>query len=386
MKKRIRLHDDNSKTNIRQDQPRVGLHDPEPWGTKVNGAKLLNNMARAFRRHVALEKGYPELLVVWAMHCHCYEAFQITPRLRITSPVPECGKTLVLEVLARLTPRSQRTEHITSAAMFRFIDKYRPILLVDEADTFLRKNGDLRGIIDSGHRKDGSFVRAKKVGGEYEPYPSKTFAPMALAGLGELHSAIVSRSLTVKMQRLPVDVEITELTLAHYPCLESLNRKAARWAADHFKALVNANPDMPQGVINRHRDNWKPLLAIADAAGSQWPETARTIALRLTAKAGEDADPKIMLLEDIRKIFTKTGKEALSSKALCDHLATMEDCPWGEWQYGKPMTMRQLAAQLRPFGVSPGTVRFKATTFKGYRKKQFEESWERYPLPSFPED
>ena len=28
---------------------------------------------------------------------------------------------------------------------------------------------------------------------------------------------------------------------------------------------------MPAGVFNRAADNWRPLLAIADAAGGEWP-------------------------------------------------------------------------------------------------------------------
>jgi hypothetical protein len=40
----------------------------------------------------------------------------------------------------------------------------QPTLLIDEADTFLRDNEDLRGVLNSGHRHGGSVLRRNKLG------------------------------------------------------------------------------------------------------------------------------------------------------------------------------------------------------------------------------
>ncbi|HEV3455933.1 MAG TPA: DUF3631 domain-containing protein [Thermoanaerobaculia bacterium] len=53
---------------------------------------------------------------------------------------------------------------------------------------------------------------------------------------------------------------------------EELRRRAARWAADHLAALRGADPEMPGELDDRAADNWRPLLAIADLVGREWPE------------------------------------------------------------------------------------------------------------------
>src|SRR5262249_19082544 len=49
--------------------------------------------------------------------------------------------------------------------------------------------------------------------------------------------------------------------------LDPLRRRAARWVADHLAALQAADPAVPAALNDRQADNWRPLLAIADAAG-----------------------------------------------------------------------------------------------------------------------
>jgi hypothetical protein len=41
------------------------------------------------------------------------------------------------------------------------------------------------------------------------------------------------------------------------------------WARD---ALINSAPPMPVQLRNRHADNWRPLIALADAFGAGWTE------------------------------------------------------------------------------------------------------------------
>jgi hypothetical protein len=56
-----------------------------------------------------------------------------------------------------------------------------------------------------------------------------------------------------------------------------------RWANDNAAKLKHATPKMPEGFINRQRDNWKLLLATAELAGSTWPESARRAAKKLAS-------------------------------------------------------------------------------------------------------
>ena len=44
---------------------------------------------------------------------------------------------------------------------------------------------------------------------------------------------------------------------------------------------------MPAGVEDRDADVWEALLAVADAAGGDWPERARAAAVALVAQSKE---------------------------------------------------------------------------------------------------
>jgi hypothetical protein len=76
------------------------------------------------------------------------------------------------------------------------------------------------------------------------------------------------------------------------------------------------------------------------------------------------------------------GADRMSSAALAEKLAGIEEAPWGDWR-GKPIDARWLARKLRPFGVAPKAVRIGDTTPRGYTAEDFHDVWTRYlPSPS----
>jgi hypothetical protein len=120
-------------------------------------------------------------------------------------------------------------------------------------------------------------------------------------------------------------------------------------------------------------------LAIADLAGSAWPDRARAASLELSgARAPEDESAGVRLLADVHAIFEALTLDRISSAELADALHAIEESPWGEW-YGKPITPRGIAKLLARFEIRPRTVRFDdETTPKGYKREQFEDAFARY--------
>ena len=173
------------------------------------------------------------------------------------------------------------TANVSAAALFRVVEGYRPTLLVDEADTFLAESDDLRGVLNSGHRRGGSVLRT--VGDDHEPRAFATYAAVAIGIIGSLPDTLADRSIPVDLKR-KLSSEVTEsFRIDRVGHLEVLARKAARWAADNADAIAAADPDMPPGVHSRAADNWRPLFAIADAAGGEWPKRARAAASQAAA-------------------------------------------------------------------------------------------------------
>jgi hypothetical protein len=64
----------------------------------------------------------------------------------------------LLSVLSRLANRPVAAANISPSAFFRVIEEMRPTLLIDEADTFLRGNDELRGILNAGYTRDTAYV------------------------------------------------------------------------------------------------------------------------------------------------------------------------------------------------------------------------------------
>ena len=154
--------------------------EPEPWPDEVDGAVLLDALAKTFTRHVVLPVGGADAAALWTLHAHAHDTAAISPILAITSPTPECGKTTLLTLLGALVPKPLAASNITAAPLFRAVEKWRPTLLIDEADTFLRDSDELRGVINSGHNRGTAFV-IRSVGDDHEPRRFMTWAPRARA-------------------------------------------------------------------------------------------------------------------------------------------------------------------------------------------------------------
>ena len=78
----------------------VELADVESWPESVNGADTLSEVAETFARYVALPGGAADALALWTAHTHCFECFDCSPRLNISSPEKGCGKTTLRDVVS----------------------------------------------------------------------------------------------------------------------------------------------------------------------------------------------------------------------------------------------------------------------------------------------
>jgi putative DNA primase/helicase len=349
----------------------------EPWATDVNGGELLDEVVRTICRYVVLPDGIAETVALWAFHTHCFDCFGHSPRLGVMSPEKGCGKTTLLDVVSHLVARPLPTSSATVAAIFRVVEMSKPTLLIDEADTFLRDNEELRGLLNAGHRKGGGVLRT--VGEDHEPRTFSSWAPCAIALIGKLPDTLEDRSVICSLRRRKQDETVESFRGDRAEHLHVLARKMAKWAADHEVSLRAADPDVCE-LQNRVADNWRPLFAVADAAGNAWPSRAREIATAATSTRSEQSF-RVQLLGDIREAFEIRGADRLSSEDLTEYLVGLEGRPWAEWKHGRPLTKASLARLLSPFGIPAIVIRVGSQTPRGYRFVDFCDAFERY-LPS----
>ncbi|WP_312035807.1 DUF3631 domain-containing protein [Gordonia paraffinivorans] len=136
------------------------------------------------------------------------------------------------------------------------------------------------------------------------------------------------------------------------------------------------------GVRDRPAEVWEALLAIADAAGGDWPDKARAACRHFVL----DSEPEQLslgarLLQDLRTAFGE--REAMFSADIISALTADDDAEWTDF-YGKPLDQRRLAKELGRYGVKPRQMRIGNLTRKGYAKSGpdgLAQAWARY-LPA----
>ncbi|MBA3018745.1 MAG: DUF3631 domain-containing protein [Proteobacteria bacterium] len=345
------------------------------WETPVEGEQLLNEISDVIKSHILLDSHSRIACSLWVLLTYTYDAFRILPMLGVTSPEKRCGKTTLLEVVEGLVNKPLLASNISPSAFFRSIEKYQPCIIVDEADTFIKNNDELRGIINSGHTRRSAFVIRTNTE-TLEPERFSTWGSKIISMIGDLPDTNRDRSIVIRMKRKAPGEKTGKVNLDFNDQHLILRRKSARWAQDHFKALLGSEPDMPNVGNDRATDNWTPLKAIADLIGGDWPSLARKAMINLE-KASGDETAREQLLKDIKEIFKEQG-DKISSKLLTAKLVEIEDRPWADWRKGMPLNQNALARLLRPFGISSKSIRIDDNTPKGYSLKQFEDAFQRY--------
>ncbi len=281
----------------------------KPSERPVAGVALVAELEATFNAYLVLPPGGAAVLAFWVLFAHTFAAWTHSPRLAFTSREPECGKTTALSILAQLVPNALPTVNMTTAVMFRIIGLAQPTLLIDEADTFMEGNEEMRGILNSGHTKDTAFVwRCHPE--TLVPERFSTWGPLAIGKIGGLPPSLATRSIPMAMRKKLLNEPLVRLTPEARPGLAELAGRCARWSADHLEELKLADPTMPPRVGSRLADNWRPLLALADEVGGQYPRSMRLLITSYSGivAASVSRSPAEAIVEYVQARYNLTSK------------------------------------------------------------------------------
>jgi hypothetical protein len=350
----------------------------------VDGAALADEIKATIQRHIVCTDHQATAVTLWTLFTWVFNSARVAPLLFATSPMPECGKSNLLTLVRWLARRSLPASNISGASIYHLIERHEITLIIDEADSFMRDDERIAGIVNSGHTRDMAFViRMHGEGAAQEPRVFSTWAPKALAGIGVkcLQPATRTRCIVIELERASDSAAYTplsEVDTISNPWAELAGR-IARWA-DDFPSAAAGNADMGD-LARRTADNWRPLFAIAEALAGDWPELARAAARELSHKRVSDEDVKTLLLSDLRDVFG--SRERMHSVDIAAALAALEDRPWAEWgRQSKPITKTGLARLLGDFKVpSPVAMRIDEKNLKGYERAWLDDLFERYLAP-----
>ncbi|MFD8446105.1 DUF3631 domain-containing protein [Streptomyces globisporus] len=371
-----------------------------PTAPPIDGAALLDEVEAFHRRFNVFPTEHAYVAVaLWDAHAHLMDALDGTARIAFLSPEPGSGKSRALEIIETLTPRAATTVNASANALFRLVsaDEGTPTLLFDEIDTVFGPkaggNEEVRGFLNSGYRRGAKSLRCVGDGSEQKAAFFPSFCAVAMAGLGSLPDTILTRSVIIRMRKKAPNEKCEPYRRrVHEKQGHLLRDRLADWTATLHDQVAEAWPEMPEGVTDRPADVWEPLLAVADAAGGNWPARARAACIDLikSAASNDEASLGVRLLTDLRdKVFC--GVDKMPTAAILEVLLSLDDSPWADLsedgQAIKPLTARRLSKLLSQYvrpdntPIKPKGIRVGSTTPKGYYAEDLTDAWNRYCRP-----
>lgn len=332
----------------------------------------IDDVERLFARFVAWPNEHTAPVVaLWVAHTFGFPHFYASPRLIIQSATPSSGKTRVLELLSAVCYDAIMMESPTPATIFRRLglatDKSKDAaftILFDEVDTIFRGSGepseDLRGLINAGYKR-GSIRPRCHPKDPTKVLDYRTFAPVAMAGIknGAMPDTIKTRSIEIMMRKRG-GVDLEDFDGEDVELAGKVIREDLRAWMDSVLSTIDKRPHLPEGVRDRAAELWRPLIAIADAAGGDWPKRARAACAYFVLDPANTGDLpwQTELLRDIRTIFRRRNADKLPTKVVLEDLISNDDWRWQEFFGGKVITARWLGNKLRDLEVISKNARY----------------------------
>lgn len=361
-----------------------------------NGAKLLSDLSTWYRRFVVLKVWQADALALWTLHTHALPVTEpdATPYLVVKSPEPECGKTRLLETAQYVVREAWYCISPSEAVTYRYIEKAKPTMLLDEADTIFNKKSDvtegLRALLNGGNRRSASVPRCKDKGGDVQLF--SIFCPKMIAVKGDcLPDTVLSRSFIIIMKRKTAADRIERMRARLVaPEGAKLAERARAFVARNADAIRDTVSALPEALAAKDRlaDSAEPLLAIADVAGGEWPKRGREalVSFLTTAETGTSSESLgILLLRDVAAILKGDVRHAVPMAELHEKLVKIEDSPWPRYHKSDPLSIRRMGEMLRGFVGGAKPVKVLGAVAKGYHRADLEDAIGRY-VPPEPKD
>lgn len=354
---------------------------------------LLADVMTYVRKYVVVTDEQLMVIGLWIIHTHCFDEFEQTPYLSITSPEPQCGKSRLLEVMELVCRKALTMVIPSEAVLYRTVHLKAPTLLLDEIDTIFNprsqdKYEGHRAMLNSGHRKSAVVPRCTQGGADLINF--RVFCPKAIAGIGTLPKTVADRSIPIRMKRRSKDEEVDRFYYRDAKAdADALEQRIAAWVDKHKEGFGDVHPPMPVELSDRMQDGCEPLVVIADALGySAEARAALVIVLNPEERMDSEDTMRVRLLRDLKAVFgSHEMPRALTTERILGDLMLMSESPWITY-FGHGLDARDLATLLGHYGVRPTTIRPAGRRngsgpeppkpAKGYKRDDLHDAWERY--------
>ena len=187
------------------------------------------------------------------------------------------GKTTALEIMSELGFNARMSSSISDAAIFRLIEMYRPLLLIDEAENLnptakQRENStsERLELFKSGYKKTGSATRCEgqnNVVTDFSNYCIKGFS-----SIKTLDATLEDRTITHEFKRMPGDIKRDSFIPANHvddfnELRDMLHVYGLMYSKDVekiYNSLADRDDVLTENkVVHRTREIWAAYLSVA---------------------------------------------------------------------------------------------------------------------------
>jgi hypothetical protein len=341
-------------------------------------------------KYVTMSEHVSVISSLWTCLTHVYMQFAIAPRVALVSAESVCGKSTLRKVARHLVYRPNRAALSTCAAIERFLDQGPGTAMLDEVDnTDAEAKPRLRRIWNEGFERGAET--ALVIGGREKFF--SIYAPMLVAGIGNkfLVQSQMTRTFVLDMQRYTEQTKPernyrVNPDIGEFDAVYSFIR---HWAAN---VKLDPDPTMPPGILDRHADNARGLLSIADSCGPVWGQRAREAVLSLLEKEKAELPQHILVRHGLLIFAVLEPEDDQIGTVLFNQELKRLDLPdamWGRYrgpdgaEIAHPITMQEQGALFSKVGVHsetcwPSGPRIRGGAFRGYKLAQFQEAQRKY--------
>lgn len=282
-----------SKHNVRFSEPllmernRWWLKDIEDFithqGVKdaykvVEFKELFETVKKIYEKYVYLDDGFYDLHAIWDMGTYFFDCFETYPYIELNG-LKGTGKSKVMRISEKITFNGRLFISPTPATVFRFVERNKPTLYIDEAEKLFRKfgnkedNSDLVELLNAGYTKSGRVPRMEKdEKGKWILKSFDVYCPKMIASIKGMQGALKDRCITEIMIKPPKgdnrgDLEPSDNDKAFF----HVRNKLCPFALKNAGGIMLQYNCLPKefNLSNRDWQLWKPLLTIAKSISDE---------------------------------------------------------------------------------------------------------------------
>jgi hypothetical protein len=205
-------------------------------------------------------------LAAWAVATYFFPIFLAFPRLDLRGERGS-GKSKALSILAAACFNGLLRVSPTTAVLFRLAEPLRPTFLMDEIEGLAGdEKREILSIINAGYKAGGRVDRCE--GDDRVVRSWSIYTPLAMAGIAGVNRVTEDRSITLVLTR---GRDLTRLNAEVDPAdprFASIRDLCIRLALTRSQEVRDANQALvlPDWLVGRERELWRPLLTIATLA------------------------------------------------------------------------------------------------------------------------